>query len=461
MRITTSIVALCSLLGFGVAAEKADAQIVFSVAVAPPPLPVYDEPPIPGPGYLWTPGYWGWDEEIGEYYWVPGAWVLPPQVGLLWTPGYWGWSGGAYVWNAGYWGPTVGFYGGICYGFGYTGVGFSGGYWSGNSFYYNRSVTNISNTTVINTVYNQQVINNNITHISYNGGDGGVRAQPTQRDLLAARAQHIAPTPDQTHHQQLASLNQNLRASANNGRPAIAAVAKAGDFSPRNIVAAQAAGGPLRPASLPTGNALTGRRPASLNVAHPGAHNPMAAGNAAAAPALSPKGPGAPGIHQQGAIHGPNRNGVANLNTGPSDKRKTPGSAPMYRNGAPPHPNGGPMTMNGRPFNPNGGPMRMQGAPMQANGGPIHPNRTPFPANAAPFHPNGAPFYANAAPFHPNGAPFRANGAPMQMSGMPPRGPGMMGGPVPHGQPHPNMPRPAAQAQPRPAGQPRKDQPHG
>jgi hypothetical protein len=253
-----------------------------------------------------------------------------------------------------------------------------------------------------------------------------------------------------------------LRASANNGRPAIAAVAKAGDFSPHNVVAAQAAGGPLRPASLPTGNALPGGRPAGLNVAHPGTNNPMATGNAAAAPALSPKASGAPSVTQQGPIHGPNRNGVANLNTGPSDKRKTPGSAPMYRNGAPPHPNGGPLTRNGRAFNPNGGPMRMQGAPMQANGGPFHANQTPFRANAAPSHPNGAPFHANAAPFHPNGVPFRANRAPMQMSGMPPRGPGIMGGgPVPHGQPHPNMPRPAAYAQPHPAGQPRKDRPHG
>ena len=54
------------------------------------------------------------------YYWVPGTWVEPPAEGLLWTPGYWGWGNGAYVWNAGYWGPTVGFYGGIDYGFGYV-----------------------------------------------------------------------------------------------------------------------------------------------------------------------------------------------------------------------------------------------------------------------------------------------------------------------------------------------------
>jgi len=48
---------------------------------------------------------------------------------LLWTPGYWAWQNDAYVWYAGYWGPTVGFYGGIDYGFGYPGSGFYGGYW--------------------------------------------------------------------------------------------------------------------------------------------------------------------------------------------------------------------------------------------------------------------------------------------------------------------------------------------
>src|SRR6516225_11365812 len=49
-----------------------------AVDVAPPPLPVYDQPPIPAPGYIWTPGYWAWDDATG-YYWVPGTWVLPPE----------------------------------------------------------------------------------------------------------------------------------------------------------------------------------------------------------------------------------------------------------------------------------------------------------------------------------------------------------------------------------------------
>jgi hypothetical protein len=47
------------------------------------------------------------------------------------------------LWNAGYWGPTVGYYGGINYGFGYFGTGFYGGYWGSGHFWYNRPYSNI------------------------------------------------------------------------------------------------------------------------------------------------------------------------------------------------------------------------------------------------------------------------------------------------------------------------------
>jgi WXXGXW repeat (2 copies) len=127
-----------------------------SVNIGPPPLPVYTQPLCPAPGYIWTPGYWAWDPVDG-YYWVPGTWALAPVVGYLWTPGYWGWSNGGYIWNVGYWGPTVGFYGGINYGFGYVGVGYAGGYWNNGSFYYNRAVNNVSTTNVTN-IYNKTVV---------------------------------------------------------------------------------------------------------------------------------------------------------------------------------------------------------------------------------------------------------------------------------------------------------------
>jgi len=94
------------------------AQIGVSVGFGPPLLPIYEQPTLPGDGYLWAPGYWGYDYSANDYYWVPGTWVYPPQPGFLWTPGYWGWGGSGYYFNQGYWGPMVGYYGGINYGYG-------------------------------------------------------------------------------------------------------------------------------------------------------------------------------------------------------------------------------------------------------------------------------------------------------------------------------------------------------
>src|SRR6185312_10563520 len=112
----------------------------------PPALPVYEQPPCPGENYIWTPGYWGWADT--GYYWVPGAWILAPYVDALWTPPYWEFVGSRYRWHRGYWGTHIGFYGGIDYGFGYTGRGFYGGYWNNGRFAYNRAVTNVTVTVV-------------------------------------------------------------------------------------------------------------------------------------------------------------------------------------------------------------------------------------------------------------------------------------------------------------------------
>jgi hypothetical protein len=243
----------------------AQIAIGISVRIAPPALPVYAQPICPGPGYIWTPGYWAWNDDDG-YYWVPGTWVVAP-VGLLWTPGYWGWGGGLYAWHPGYWGPHVGFYGGINYGFGYGGVGFAGGEWRRGSFFYNRSVTNVNVTNVTN-VYNKTVIVNNTTvnNVSYNGGSGGVTARPTPRELAAEREPHQAVLATQTQHEQAASRNRQLFASENHGRPAVAATAKPGEFTGHSVVAAQAAGAPYRAPAMSPREA----RGPSTNVSRPG-----------------------------------------------------------------------------------------------------------------------------------------------------------------------------------------------
>jgi hypothetical protein len=109
-------------------------QIGVMITIAPPPLPVYEQPICPGDGFIWTPGFWAYDSDFDDYYWVPGTWVLAPEIGFLWTPAYWGWGGDRFVFYAGYWGPLVGFYGGVNYGFGYYGVGFEGGRWDNGRF---------------------------------------------------------------------------------------------------------------------------------------------------------------------------------------------------------------------------------------------------------------------------------------------------------------------------------------
>jgi hypothetical protein len=240
-------------------AYVAEPEVAAQVTVAPPELPEYEQPPCPGEGYLWTPGYWGWG--AGGYYWVPGTWVLPPRVGVLWTPGYWGFVGGAYVWHAGYWGPHVGFYGGVNYGFGYGGVGFVGGRWAGNAFAYNQSVTNVNVVNVHNT-YNETVINNvTINKVSYNGGPAGVSAAPTARERMAAQEPHVEPTALQRQHVQEAARNPALFAKANGGRPAIAATPRPAAFAAEGVVGAHGAAVNSRAVAFEGNPHETGARP--------------------------------------------------------------------------------------------------------------------------------------------------------------------------------------------------------
>src|SRR5258708_1805175 len=178
-----------------IASAAAFAQISISVSFAPPELPVYEQPLCPGDGYIWTPGYWAYDQDEDDYYWVPGTWVLAPEPGLLWTPAYWGWGGSAFVFYEGYWGPHVGFYGGISYGYGYFGEGYEGGRWQGRQFYYNRTVNNV-NVANIHNVYNTTVINNTtvVNRVSYNGGNGGINARPRPEEEAASRETDNAPS---------------------------------------------------------------------------------------------------------------------------------------------------------------------------------------------------------------------------------------------------------------------------
>ncbi len=297
---------------------RAQASVAFATSVAPPPLPAYSQATLPGPGYIWVPGYWAWDRE--GYYWTPGAWAHPPAADMLWTPGYWAWNDRDrdYVFHSGYWAPTVGYYGGIDYGFGYTGAGYHGGFWRNHQFVYNRAVNDLGNVKIA-TYANQVFAPEN--HISYNGGAGGTTARPTPAQL-AAGERHIGPTPEQIQNQQTASRIPTQRYSENKGAPPVGAVARENDFRGANTslpiahtVSGSGANGPLVDHAqtgkengqsgpvAPTGVApnfaqhpVTIRSPTTAGNSTPGPAATGAAGSTAGKPAPAPNvGAPAPG----------------------------------------------------------------------------------------------------------------------------------------------------------------------
>ena len=243
----------------------AQAGVEISVGIAPPALPLYSQPPMPGDGYIWTPGFWSWNPVDNDSYWVPGTWVLAPYVGALWTPGYWGWYGGSYRWHGGYWGTHIGYYGGVNYGYGYGGVGYQGGYWDHGRFSYNRSVNNVYNVRNVQ-VYNSRVTYNNTTRVSYSGGVGGVRMEPSKNEEIIAGMPHQQPTEPQMNHESASRMAQPQRASVNHGMPQVAATPEPGKFNSPYVSAS-------RPEPKPQGHSGPSHSGSSGGGAHSSGHH--------------------------------------------------------------------------------------------------------------------------------------------------------------------------------------------
>jgi len=204
------------------------AGVFISVGFAPPMLPIYDQPPCPDAGLIWTPGYWDYGPD--GYYWVPGAWVPAPFIGALWTPPYWGWDSGLYMFHPGYWGTSVGYYGGVNFGFGYFGVGFFGGRWRGRDFMYNTAVWNVDRGRVRST-YNDRGNWDRYrvgrgSRASYSGGPGGIRYSPSREERQAMQGRRMGETPVQRSHQSSARSDRSSYFRNNQGRPSNPAVSR-------------------------------------------------------------------------------------------------------------------------------------------------------------------------------------------------------------------------------------------
>ena len=210
---------------------------------------------------------------------MPGTWVLPPMAGMLWTPPYWGWADGAYVFHAGYWGPSVGYYGGVDYGFGYGGVGYQGGHSDGANFVYNRSANNFGSMHVTH-VYDQKVTVTNNSKVNYAGGAGGLRNEPTAEERSAEHDRHVPATTQQTKHITAAAKSPALAASHNRGRPAIAAASRPAQFKGPGVV-------PARPESA---GERAASHPAEAALARPAAQRPAEAASASSGGTASSRG---------------------------------------------------------------------------------------------------------------------------------------------------------------------------
>ena len=343
-----------------VQADAAPIDADVTTTSIPPALPDYDQPECPVDGYLWQPGYWAYGRDVNDYYWVPGAWVAPPSIGLLWTPPYWGFDGRIYAFHSGYWGNTIGFYGGVNYGFGYIGVGFVGGDWREGHFRYNTAVMRV-NERVVHNVYIDRtviVVNNNRNHTSFNGR-GGIIARPNDREMAAMRESHVMPTHEQIINQRAARADKSQFASSNGGRPTNVATERVVD-----------------------------RRPATNG--NPGSNQPNGRqgmnGNPAANPSNGRQGMNSnPGVNQPNGI----QNGRQNMNstqgvTAPSATPVTPPTGSNQPNTYPgrrPGMNNAPATNGQTPAAPTTTPGNNQTPPAQG----VRPgaNQTP-PAQGAP-----------------------------------------------------------------------------
>jgi hypothetical protein len=159
---------------------------------------------------------------------------MPPEIGFLWTPGYWGWDGRGFLFNEGYWGTSVGFYGGVDYGYGYFGHGYEGGRWTNRQFYYNTTLNRV-NFSLNHHVYNTRV-SETVNRVSYNGGAGGINSRATAQEEVAAHDRHVSPVAVQTQHVQAARSAPQQRFSAPRGAsPATAPAPARPAVAPGNV----------------------------------------------------------------------------------------------------------------------------------------------------------------------------------------------------------------------------------
>ena len=93
---------LMSTLALGAMLSACAGSGAHMVRYGPPPPPRYAVlGRAPGPGYMWTDGYW--DRRGSQWVWIDGRWLRPPRPHAVWVPGTWRQDRGGWRFRRGYW----------------------------------------------------------------------------------------------------------------------------------------------------------------------------------------------------------------------------------------------------------------------------------------------------------------------------------------------------------------------
>jgi len=95
-----AVVVSLALGGCVVTPVGPDAYVGTAVTLEPPPLRTEVIGVAPGPGYIWTGGYWGWAG--ARYQWTTGHW-LRARPGYYWTRSHWVRGAGGWRRAQGHW----------------------------------------------------------------------------------------------------------------------------------------------------------------------------------------------------------------------------------------------------------------------------------------------------------------------------------------------------------------------
>ena len=84
-----------------VLAAPAHAQVGVYIGTPPPALRYEARPPLPGPGYVWTDGFY--EPYGGAYRWHAGYWQRPPYAGAYWVHPHYDHYDRGWGYHEGYW----------------------------------------------------------------------------------------------------------------------------------------------------------------------------------------------------------------------------------------------------------------------------------------------------------------------------------------------------------------------